>query len=88
MAATGSMPGEMLSRSAYYSWLSGKSKNSNQTENQMQTAIIEIFQQHRRRYGVRRLVVERKEKGVNVGSYQVRQVLHQNGLRAIQPIRR
>ena len=51
----------------------------------MQTSIIETFQQHRRRYGVRRLVVELKEKGVNVGSYQVRQVLHQNGLRAIQP---
>lgn len=51
----------------------------------MQTTIIETFQQHRRRYGVRRLVVELKAKGINVGSYQVRQVMQKNGLRAIQP---
>jgi len=45
----------------------------------MQTSILETFQQHRRRYGVRRLVVELKAKGIHVGSYRVRQVLHQNG---------
>ncbi len=70
-----------LSRSAYYSWLSAKTK----TKKQVQSSIIETFQQHRRRYGVRRLVAELKEKGIHVGSYQVRQVLHKNGLRAIQP---
>lgn len=74
-----------LSRSAYYGWLSAKSKNSNQKQNQVQTSIIKTFQQHRRRYGVRRLVVELKAKGINIGAYQVRQVMHQNGLRAIQP---
>jgi transposase InsO family protein len=74
-----------LSRSAYYNWLSGKSKSSNQKQNQVQTSIIETFQQHRRRYGVRRLVVELKAKGIYIGSYQVRQVMQRNGLRAIQP---
>ena len=74
-----------LSRSAYYNWLSGKSKSSNQKQNQGQTSVIATFKQHRRRYGVRRLVVELKAKGINVGSYQVRQVLQKNGLRAIQP---
>lgn len=74
-----------LSRSAYYSWLSGASSNRNQVENPVHTAIKETFQQHRRRYGVRRLVVELKEKGINIGPYQVRQVMHQNGLKAIQP---
>ena len=77
-----------LSRSAYYSWLSAKTKSSNQTANQVHTAIIETFQQHRRRYGVRRLVAELKEKKINIGSYQVRQVMQKNGLRAIQPTRR
>lgn len=74
-----------LSRSAYYSWLSATSKGSNQKQNQVQTSVIDTFQQHRRRYGVRRLVVELKAKGINIGSYQVRQVLHKNGLKAIQP---
>ncbi|RDC63985.1 IS3 family transposase [Adhaeribacter pallidiroseus] len=74
-----------LSRSAYYSWLSVKSKRNNQTENQMQTSIIDTFQKHRRRYGVRRLLAELKEKGVNAGSYRIRQVMQKHGLRAIQP---
>jgi putative transposase len=77
-----------LSRSVYYSWLSAKSKASNQKKNQVQTSIIETFQQHRRRYGVGRLVVELKAKGTNIGPYQVRQVLQKNGLKAIQPFRR
>jgi hypothetical protein len=77
------------SRSAYYNLLSVKLKNSYQKENQLHKTIINTFQQHRRRYGVgvRRLVVELKAKGIDIGSYQVRQVLHQNGLRAIQSIR-
>jgi len=74
-----------LSRSAYYSWLSARLKGGNQKQNQVQTSVIDTFQQHRRRYGVRHLVVELKAKGINIGSYQVRQVMHQNGLRAIQP---
>ena len=74
-----------LSRSAYYNWLSGKSNSNNQKQNQVQTSIVETFQQHRRRYGVRRIVAELKEKGINIGTYQVRQVMHQNGLKAIQP---
>lgn len=72
-----------LSRSAYYSWLSATSQTSKQ--NQVQTSVIETFQQHRRRYGVRRLVVELKEKGIKASSYQIRQVLQKNGLKAIQP---
>lgn len=74
-----------LSRSAYYSWLSSKSTSNNHKENQVQTSIITTFQQHRRRYGVRRMVVELKEKGINIGSYQVRQLMQKNGLKAIQP---
>ncbi|HEY9299785.1 MAG TPA: IS3 family transposase [Phormidium sp.] len=74
-----------LSRSAYYSWLSATLKGINQKQNQVQTLIVETFQQHRRRYGVRRLVVELKAKGINIGSYQVRKVLQKNGLKAIQP---
>jgi transposase InsO family protein len=74
-----------LSRSSYYNWLSGKSSSSNQLENPVHKAIKKTFQQHRRRYGVRRIVVALKEKGMNIGSYQVRQVMQKNGLKAIQP---
>ncbi|MGV3585473.1 MAG: IS3 family transposase [Adhaeribacter sp.] len=74
-----------LSRSTYYSGLSAKLKGNNQIGNQVHTTIKQVFQQLRRHYGVRRLVVELKENGINIGPYQVRQVLQKNGLRAIQP---
>ncbi|QHT71736.1 transposase [Rhodocytophaga rosea] len=75
-----------LSRSAYYKWLSGNlALSSNQIENPVDKAVKETFEQHRRRYGVRRIVVELQEKGLNIGSYPVRQVMQKNGLKAIQP---
>jgi hypothetical protein len=74
-----------LSRSAYYKWLSATSAISNPMENPVHKAIIDTFDKHRRRYGVRRIVAELQEKGVVVGSYQVRQVMKKNGLKAIQP---
>jgi len=52
-----------------------------QTEQQ----IISVFQQHRRRYGVRRVAAELKAKAVNAGAYKVRKVLKEHGLKAIQP---
>jgi transposase InsO family protein len=75
-----------FSRSAYYNWLSGNlAMSSNQIESSLHKAVRETFEQHRRRYGVRRIVVELQEKGLNIGSYRVRQVMQKNGLKAIQP---
>lgn len=51
----------------------------------MEALIIHTFQEHRRRYGVRRLVAELKAQGYKVGKYRVQQVLHHHGLKAIQP---
>lgn len=51
----------------------------------MEARIISIFQEHRRRYGVRRLVAELKAKGMQATHYKVRQVLSKHGLKAIQP---
>lgn len=48
-------------------------------------AIIQIFAEHRRRYGVRRIVEELKEKALAAGKYKVGQVLNKHGLKAIQP---
>lgn len=49
-----------LSRSAYYNWLLDKSTRHNQLENPVYKAIKDTFHPPRRRYGVRRLVVELK----------------------------
>ena len=47
--------------------------------------IIYTFQEHYRRYGVRRIVEELKEKGVEAGKYKVGNVLRMHELKAIQP---
>lgn len=78
-----------VSRSGYYQWCRDKTSptpNPPQQQNQqMDQLIISTFQEHRRRYGVRRLVVELRAKGCAVSRYRIGRVLRQQGLRAIQP---
>ena len=73
-----------ISRSAYYGWLSvcGVVDEGKQETERL---VLETFLEHRRRYGVRRLVVELKAQGVETGAYKVRLVLRKHGLQAIQP---
>ena len=75
------------SRSAYYQWrMKRKDKQANpSTQANMESLIIETFQEHRRRYGVRRLVAELKAQGISVGKHRVQNVLRHHGLKAIQP---
>ncbi|WP_150091308.1 IS3 family transposase [Adhaeribacter rhizoryzae] len=51
----------------------------------MERLIQQTFLEHRRRYGVRRLVAELQDKGLEIGAYKVRLVLQKYGLKAIQP---
>jgi putative transposase len=75
-----------VSRSAYYSHQQQKGavadgENSHAVEQQ----IIGIFQEHRRRYGVRRIAAELRANAVKAGAYKVHKVLKAHGLKAIQP---
>jgi transposase InsO family protein len=73
-----------VSRSAYYRWLTA-GEQVDKREKELERLIQQTFLEHRRRYGVRRLVAELQDKGLEVGAYKVRQVLQKYGLRAIQP---
>lgn len=70
-----------VSRSAYYAWLKGESHQQKASDQQ----LIVAFYEHRRRYGVRRLVAELRAKGVNIGYHKARRIMKQHGLKAIQP---
>ena len=76
-----------VSRSAYYSWKEHQEGSTAGGENSKAIAqqIIGIFQEHRRRYGVRRVAAELKANGLKAGAYKVRKVLKEHGLKAIQP---
>jgi len=73
-----------VSRSAYYNWIGAIETNkAGEKKKEVEDHIIHIFQEHRCRYGVRRIVAELKANGVQAGAYQVRKVLQQQGLKAI-----
>ncbi|MDB5119728.1 MAG: Insertion element uncharacterized 31 kDa protein 31 kDa protein [Sphingobacteriales bacterium] len=74
-----------VSRSAYYGYRSGASYHQQPAEREVETAIVNVFIAHRRRYGVRRLVPELDALGFSIGNYKIRQVLKKHGLKAIQP---
>lgn len=52
---------------------------------QLEEQVVEIFSEHRRRYGVRRICAELKERGIKAGKHKCRRIMHKQGLRAIQP---
>jgi putative transposase len=74
-----------VSRSAFYSYRSGSSYKLQLAKKAAETAIVNSFISHRRRYGVRRLIPELAAQGFILGNYKVRKVLQKHGLKAIQP---
>ena len=74
-----------VGRSAYYAYRSGESYQQQSSSKETETAIIDAFTAHRRRYGVRRLIPELRAQGFSVGHYRIRKVLHKYSLKAIQP---
>ncbi len=72
-----------VSRSAFYQYLEPKEQNPQ--KQQMEEQIVEVFTAHKRRYGIRRICAELKEKGIRASKHTCRKVMKQYGLRAIQP---
>jgi transposase InsO family protein len=72
-----------VSRSAYYQWLEAKAPS--EEDRQLEEKVVEVFQEHKRRYGIRRICAELKGKGARVGRYKCRRIMQRRGLKAIQP---
>lgn len=74
-----------ISRSAYYAYQAGQSHRLTEGKEKLRTGMLDSFVEHRRRYGSRRLLTELQELGYKVGRHQLRHLMQQAGLRAIQP---
>ena len=72
-------------RSAYYDWLTREPGQREQELDELTPTIVEIFLQHRRRYGARRIAEELKDRTIVCSAKRVAKVLRNQGLRAIQP---
>ena len=74
-----------VSRTAYYRYLRGASYQPATTEQEQLKAVEEIFWQHKRRYGQRRILADLQGLGYSIGRHRVRSLMQQQGLVAIQP---
>ena len=72
-----------LPRSSYYH--AEQETPSAADDRVMSAEITEIFKQHRRRYGYRRIVSELADRGITCAPARARRLMSQNGLRALQP---
>lgn len=74
-----------ISRSSFYEWNNKSSYQIKAKNSIMEQKVIAVFKEHKRRYGVRRIVAELSHQKVQVSPYRVRKYLTGNGLKAIQP---
>lgn len=74
-----------VSRSAYYDWKQAEPNLYRRQDQELAPMIMDVFYQHRRRYGARRIARELQEGGVSCSRGKARKIMAQSGLAAIQP---
>jgi len=74
-----------VSRSAYYDWRTAAPTLYQQQDQKLGPLIKDIFFQHKRRYGARRISIELREQGVPCSRGKARKIMDQMDLIAIQP---
>jgi transposase InsO family protein len=74
-----------VSRSAYYAYLRKESYQLKAEKSAVGAAVKRIFDQHKRRYGWRRIQKDLVAEGMEVGRHQIRSRMIEQNLVAIQP---
>jgi putative transposase len=74
-----------VSRAGYYAWRSTEQSQREQQDRALIPMIHDIFWQHKRRYGARRIAIELQARGTPCGVDRVARLLKSQGLQAIQP---
>lgn len=74
-----------VSRSAWYAWRKGDSYQATSGTQYQEEQVLAVFNEHRRRYGARRLIAELQGRGIEIGYHKVRSIMKKYGLKAIQP---
>lgn len=72
-------------RSSYYLWRAGRSSRRAAEDCELKPIVQEIFWEHRRRYGARRIAEELAARGRRCGVQRVGRLLRELKLKAIQP---
>lgn len=76
-----------VSRSAYYRWYDGQTYILKGAKQEILNEVVEIFHDHKKRYGTRRIREELRDRGYEIGRFQIGNRLKEQNLEAIQPKR-
>jgi len=74
-----------VSRAGYYAHTQGEAGPRGQEDARLRPLVQQIFWEHKRRYGARRIAAELAARGESCGSGRVARLLKQLDLQAIQP---
>lgn len=74
-----------VSRSCFYAWRRGSPSQRVEQDERLKPLIREIFWEHKRRYGARRIARELPSREAACGVHRVGRLLREMGLQAIQP---
>jgi transposase InsO family protein len=74
-----------VSRSAFYDWKNAAPNLYQQQDQLLQPMIQDVFYQHKRRYGARRIAIEIQSQNISCSRLKVRKNMEKMGLVAIQP---
>jgi len=74
-----------VSRAGYYAWLSEVESARTRRDRELMPLIRDIFWQHKRRYGARRIAIELQARSQPCSVDRVAKLLKSQGLKAIQP---
>jgi putative transposase len=74
-----------VSVSGYYAWGKRLTEPPKLRRKMLSELVKNCYFENRRRYGVRRIKASLNKEGIKIGKFQVRQMMKEQGLRAIQP---
>lgn len=74
-----------VSTSGYYAWRKRLTEPPKLRRKTLAQLVKNCYFENRRRYGVRRIKASLNKEGVKIGKFQVRQLMKEEGLKAIGP---
>ncbi len=74
-----------VSRSAYYAWQDETKTIREQRDEELMPLVCDIFWEHKRRYGARRIAAKLDARSERCGVERASKLLNSAGLKAIQP---
>jgi len=71
-----------ISRSGYYEWVKERERRQQCQATYLLVKIKEAYEKSRRTYGSRRITVDLRAEGINIGKNKVAKIMHDNGIKA------